>query len=507
MLTDLNWIAEGKSFPPDDSDTQERLLMYETNKDLFNGEHGQLGGIFDSNLKKLRRVVGNYEDVFDFVTLLNYHKLLSLKVADMTVGENPIIECEDNKETIELIDENTLLNTKLYQNVIDCSRYGNGVFYIYEDEGKGNFDVIQPSIWMPIVDAKNNKKVINHVIAFATDNVLNVEIHYKGYIEKRQYELSDSNNVNRIKTDIYGRVMVQTNNSKYTIGKLLAYDIVQTGLGDFAIQATSNIVTSDTLTGLDDYTDINSLVCELMVRVGQVSKILDKHSSPSVNAPSSSAQQDPETGEWSLKMGNVFFRDSNDDPEMKYITWDAQLEANFRQIELLLNQLYVLSEMGTTLLGGEDKGSSNTSGRALKFKMISPLAKVKRLTMFLDPVVKKVIKLLSQLGGEGISDLSKSKITIKWQDGLPADELEQADIIASRKSSGTMSTKKALMQYDQMSEEQAEMEIDEINNEEVAKNPLTQKPFSGDNMLVGDDEDVDDSGTDKTVYASTTDDN
>lgn len=500
MLSNLDWIAEGKPYPPDDSDTQVRLTMYDTNKKLFNGEHGEIGGIFDNNLKKLRRVIGNYDDVFDFVTLFNYHKLLSLKVADMTVGEKPILESEDNKETIELIEENTHFNVKLYQNVIDCSRYGNGVFYIYEDDGKGNFDVIQPSIWIPIVDAKNNKKIINHVIAFTSDNVLNIEIHHKGYIEKRQYELNDNVNINKVMTDIYGRTMIQTNNSKYTIGRLIALDIVNTGLKDFAIQVTSNVVTSDTLTGLDDYTDINSLICELMVRVGQVSKILDKHSSPSVNAPSSAAQQDPETGEWSLKMGNVFFRDSNDDPSMEYITWDAQLEANFKQIELLLNQLYVLSEMGATLLGGEDKGSSNASGRALKFKMISPLAKVKRLTMFLDPVVKNVIKLLSQLGGEGISDLSKHKITIKWQDGLPADELEQADIIASRKASGTMSTKKALIQYDQMSEEQAELEIDEIMAEENAKNPLTQKPFSGNNMVEDDmnegEEDVLDTGTD-----------
>jgi len=196
--------------------------------------------------------------------------------------------------------------------------------------------------------------------------------------------------------------------------------------------------------------------------------------SPSVNAPSSAAQQDPETGEWSLKMGNVFFRDSSDDPATEYITWDAQLEANFRQIEVLLNQLYVISEMGATLLGGEDKGNSNMSGRALKFKMISPLAKAKRMTMQLDPVIKNVIKLVSQLGGNDIKDLTNEKITIKWQDGLPNDKLEEAEIIEKRKNSGTISTKTVLMEYDQMSEDRAEEEIEAITEEESMLTPTME---------------------------------
>jgi hypothetical protein len=489
LLSNLDFLEQGKPFPPNDPDTQKRFRMYDINKELFHGEHGKVGGIFDADLKRLGRVVGNYDEVVDFVTLLNYHKLVSLKTADMVFGEKPLITCEDNKETLEQIEENTHMFAKFYQNVIDISRYGNGIFYIYEDENKGDFDVGQPRMWIPIVDKMNNKKVVNHVIAWVSEVndklYLNVQIHYKGSIEKRQYELGESGvgELGKLVTDIHGRTLVQVEQSSYTIGRLLSTEVVQTGLTDFAIQVTSNVVTSDTLTGIDDYTDINSLICELMVRVGQVSKILDKHSSPSVNAPNSAADQDPKTGEWTLKMGNVFFRDSNDDPPMEYITWDAQLEANFKQIELLLNQLYVLSEMGATLLGGEDKGGANTSGRALKFKMISPLAKVKRITMMIDPVIKNTIKLISQLGGENINDLTNEKITIKWQDGLPNDELEEAEVIEKRKNSGTMSTERALMQYDQMSEDEAQEEVDRINDEESQMNPLSEKPFSGDNLV------------------------
>jgi hypothetical protein len=490
VLSSLDFLKTGQQFPPDDPDTQDRFRMYERNKELFYGEHGKPGGIFDNDLKRLSRVVGNHTEVIDFVTLLNYHKLISIKTADLIFGEKPLISVEGEKDTIEQIEENTHMFNKFYQNIIDCSRYGNGIFDLYQDENFGNFDVGQPSLWIPIVDPNNYKKIINHVIAYMYEEndkkYLSAKVHYKGYFDKYLFEMGSDTNINKIMTDIHGN-MVSTQVSSNTIGNLIETNRETTGLTDFAIQVTSNLITSDKITGCNDYDDINSLICALMVRVGQIEKILDKHSDPSVSAPSSAFQKDPETGEYTVKMGNAFIRDSVDDVEPKYITWEAQLEANFTQIEVLLNQLYVLSEMGATLLGGEDKGNSNMSGRALKFKMISPLAKAKRITMLLDPVIKNVIKLVSSLGGEGINDLTNEKITIKWQDGLPNDEFEESEIIEKRKNSNTMSTKRALMQYDNMDEDAAEEEIEAIMDEESQMNPMSEKPFSGDNLVKDDD--------------------
>ena len=157
--------------------------MYDLNKKLFHGEHANAEGVFNENLKRLERVVGNFNDVVSFVTLLNYHKLISVKTADMIFGEPPLISSDGNKETIEQIEENTHLCSKGWQSVIDCSRYGNGIFYLYEDEkGYGNFDVSQPAFWIPIVDPNNYKKVINHVIAYMVcddegNKYLHAQIH------------------------------------------------------------------------------------------------------------------------------------------------------------------------------------------------------------------------------------------------------------------------------------------------------------------------------------------
>ena len=113
--------------------------------------------------------------------------------------------------------------------------------------------------------------------------------------------------------------------------------------------------------------------------------------------------------------------------------------------------------------------------------MISPLAKVKRLTMFLNPKIKKLYKLLSEYNENGVKMLDESKISITWNDGLPNDQLDEAEIIEKRRNSGTMSIRTALTRFDNMTEDVAEAEIDEISNEEAQINPLTQAPFSGNN--------------------------
>ena len=46
-----------------------------------------------------------------------------------------------------------------------------------------------------------------------------------------------------------------------------------------------NLSTSERLTGLDDYSDLDSIVQELEIRVAQISRILDKHADPNMAGP------------------------------------------------------------------------------------------------------------------------------------------------------------------------------------------------------------------------------
>jgi len=458
MLTDLSWLSEGERFPP--SSEKERLEMYEMNRNLFECKHVE---VYEESLKRIERVIGNFQQIISYPVILNFQKLISLKTADLLLGETPQISAGEKgspeQDTIdEIIESSDLFNT-CYQNVIDISRYGDGLFYVRDEDG-GLIDLTQPPIWFPIVSPDNVRCKLFHVLAWTYETgvqekrkkYLKVQIHSKGeYIER-----------------------VHLLNGCY-IGKMTEKEkTVKTGLDDFAIVQIPNTITSDRATGIDDYTDVDSIIAELMVRVGQIARILDKHASPSMSGPLTALERDPATGEWRLKAANYFPRDQKDDPDVTYITWDGQLTANFTQIDKLINFLYTISEMGAAIFGDMSNQTGQiASGSALRRLMVSPLAKVSRIRTRFDAGLKKALVLCSQLGGDSIMDLSDTVINITWADGLPEDPLEQAQIMQIRTGNKpTMSQISAIKKMDDMDDEGADEELAKILDDEAAMNPL-----------------------------------
>lgn len=474
MLTNLDFLKIGSVWPPPGE--MKRLDKYRKNKLIFEGEHER---VYHESFKRITRVIGNFEDVVSYSVICNFQKLISLKIADFMLGEPPKITTgnDDSKEQIALdtIAENSDLINTCYSAAIDISRYGDGIFNIYKDEeGKGIIDITQPSFYFKVVDPKNIRKVKHHILAHTYkvprpnkgffggykeeyDHYLYVEIHSKGLYEKVTFKLNDAENMI---TGVYENI-----------------EKVETGLNDFAIVPIHNLMTSDRVYGIDDYSDLDSIISEIEVRIAQISKILDKHAEPSVQGPSSALYRDS-SGNWKLKMGNYFPRDNNEDPEVSYITWDAQLKANFDMIEKLINILAVVSEMGSAIFDNEQKTGQVASGTALRRMMISPLAKVNRTRMRFDSAIKKAIKLASQLGGEGIVDLSNKKINIFWNDGLPDDPKEQAEIMGIRTGNkSTLSQFSAIQRLDSLSDEDTQAELEAILQDEKDNNPLGNMNF------------------------------
>ena len=466
MLTNLNWLSEGERFPP--LPEKRRLDMYRNNKELFESEHAE---IYREDLKRIERVINNFQDVISYPVVLNFQKLMSLKVADLLFGEPPSISAKDVRKqlAIDTIMDNSKLLDQAYQAAIDASRYGDGLFYVHKKGDHGVIDLTQPCIWYPIVSEDNIKDRTAEVLAWKVgEDRLKVSIHYQGRYEEREYQCENGN-----------------------IGKLTKAPVdMQTGLTDFAVVQVSNTLTSDRVTGIDDYTDVDSIIADIMVRIGQIDRILDKHANPSLSGPKSALEQDPVSHEYKLVLGSYFIRDNEASADVKYLTWDGQLAANFTQLEKLINLLYTISEMGSALFG-DMTGSTGqvASGTALKRLMVSPLAKVARLRAKMDTALKTAIVLCSQLGGKDIVKLDYADISIKWQDGLPADDTETAAILTQRLAGkASMSQKRALVVYDGLSEEEAEEELLTIQEEENLANPMSGIPTVGDNT--GPDDEV-----------------
>lgn len=450
-LTSLDVIKPGEQWPPYKG-IRQRFLDLEANQKAFQGKHCEL---YKDSFSRISRVIGNFEDVFQHGIIMNYQKKISVKTADLLLGEQPAVKVKDEKQqkTIDEVIKQTEFWNTIYEAIIDNSRYGNGVLMVYGDNGSPVVDIIPATTWIPVVDPLNIKRITQHVIAWVSgekDKTLHLQIHYKGSYEVREYVLKDNG--------MYGN----------KIGRLISSEEIKTGLSDFAIIPLSNMTTSDSIYGISDYEDVDSIICEIEIRVAQISKILDKHADPSVIIPESSVEINPETGEAKIRLGNAFIVDK-ESVKPEYMSFDGKLEAAFKEIELLLNQLAIISELGTLFLGNGMESLGNISGVALKKLAYSALAKISRIEKKVTPKLIKALSLASEIIGNRIDD-----VNIAWSDSLPTDLKEIVEIANLRTGSKpTMTVKDAIKFIDDKddasamaSEQELELEKQKMKTEE-----------------------------------------
>lgn len=446
MLTNLNFIQQGKQWPPPDE--RERLERYDYNRKLFANDCDDK---YRQQAERISRVVGNYEEVVSYHIALNYPRRISVKTTDLLLGEPPKFDAGDQTDVLDaIIARSRLIGGPLRENVLDISMCGDGLLYVRRTGDGGIIDTAAPETWFPVVSPDNVKDIQYHVLGWTYDvgegdntvTYLKLVIHERGKYTERTH-LLDS-----------GTIGPQQGAEKTT----------DTGLDDFALIHIPNTTTSRDLYGMDDYVDIDSIVSEIEVRLDQIAKVLDKHTAPTMQGPAC-ALMDDGSGNKVFPVGNFVINqdDASNTANVGYLTWDAQLAANFTMIDKLIDQLYTQSEMGAAIFGDvANKTGSIPSGTALRRMMISPLAKVGRIREKLDPALKKALKMAAQLDGIKIDDIS-----ITWQDGLPDDPKESAEIMQIRTGSkATISQYSAIQKLDGRTDEDIDAELELIRQDD-----------------------------------------
>lgn len=444
MLTNLDWLTPGAAFPP--ASEKNRLSLYSQNEKLFLTQHAE---VWKEAFHKLASAYRKKN--LDVETILNYHQLLSKKTADFVCGEPPILETEGDTDKLKQLLDKLRFNGKLYEGVLDVSKCGNGILKLV---GQG-LSLVSPSYWFPIVLPSDLKTIGQHVIAYPlTPNAqgkmteLYVEIHDIGKVEIRLYSLDGEKGIIGGLKDGYPQIKA-------------------TNLKDFAIQVLSNLTYSGSIYGIDDYTIINSLIQKLLWRLHCCDTILDKHSEPSISGPESALTLDERTGLWIVSMGNYFKRRNADDPDLHYVTWDGNLDPAFKELELLLDQAYILTEMGQAF--AEGGGTSEASGTALKLRMVSPRIKAQRIVGINDATVKTVISMLAAINGINIQ---YDTLTIRWKDGLPVDENEQLNTLSQATGGKPIMSQYSAIKRLGNSDAETEAELEQIRKEDAAAAPF-----------------------------------
>ncbi|MDT2236641.1 hypothetical protein P7H19_10530 [Paenibacillus larvae] len=116
---------------------------------------------------------------------------------------------------------------------------------------------------------------------------------------------------------------------------------VTTGVPFPLVVHVPNYGTDESWEGIDDLSEHKAIFDEIDNQLSQIANILDKaHADPAMAIPTGSLEEDDD-GQPTFRAGRdkIFEVDKDETFTPKYITWDGQLMAAFKELETLLDFL------------------------------------------------------------------------------------------------------------------------------------------------------------------------
>ena len=442
---------------------QDNYRVYEQ---LFEGNHFAAFSIksekFKDEYERLRYVVCNFAG------------LTSKVIADMLFGEPVTFKDEENQEFIDALVFEKDLNTLFYEHSIANSYFGDNLFKIRVEDNLVQIEDSPPGLYLPELDpgnvrAKPKRQHLMWKRMVGDDDYIIVETHTAGTVEQRvgkvvkkgEYKIEDMDveKFNKMAGTSY-QAIVETNINR----SLLIHVPNWKARGYF---------------GISDYTDLKQLLFALNNRMTKTDNILDKHSDPILAVPDGVLDEDNKVKSEALAM----FEMDEEGNKPEYIVWNASLDNAFKQIDKIVEFLFMFSETSPDALG-MGKGGAAESGRALKMKLLRTIAKRNRKKLYYDKAIKEVIfttelLVVANKGFHIGEDFKKVKPTNPkppetiWQDGVVNDEVERTEIVIKKVESSLMSEKQAIMELGDIKEDEAEKIIKDIDKEKESKADFT----------------------------------
>jgi hypothetical protein len=364
------------------------------------------------------------------------------------------------------------MHTLNYEMALGASVRGDAVYklrygprYSYSERPEAIISAVNPALFYPEFAADDVRVLAGAVIAWERkldDRVyLRREVHTPGMIRNELWLLE--------RGTLRQQVQLATLPEYAEL-----HEEEETGYPGLLVEYVPNWRLDDDWRGVSDYIDIHTLVDELNNRLSRVSRVLDKHESPKLVLPPGMMKFDPSTRRYYIE------RDSLDVVEApqeiggnlpRYLVWDAQLEAAFKQIDKLIRLAFLVTETSPDAFGMGEAGQAE-SGRALKLRLLRTLAKVNRKRLYFDSALRNVLKAALWFEadrGRSLSDIAE--VRIEWRDGLPDDPFEETQTEAMGVEAGVSSRRSAVRRLHRLTGKELEDELAEIDTDRAMAGP------------------------------------
>lgn len=504
--------------PTDDSpltypypNSTARLQKYNFNQQLFKGEHFDAFRVkinneqYSKDYAKLRYLVMNFAGLLSKVSadmLFGDETLIKLPVQDK---DNPYNENQQNdidpdanadatsdvftlktpkpnpnQEWLENLLFDNRLDVQLYESALTNSYKGDALFKLRIGPLHGNpeaviIEQVMPDYYFPDIDKYNvncepESIEISFTIKIGEEEYLRKEIHTPGLITNEVYMIRD------------GKIAAKADLSVLGIPDLQPTE--DTGVDRMLIIHVPNWSDGTEHFGYDDYSDLLTLMYSINNRMSKIDNILDKHADPILAIPDGVLDKDGNINRSKLGV----FEKGDDGEKPEYIVWDAKLDSSFDEVDRILDSLYMYSETSPSVFGvtGSAKQSARAeSGRALKYRLMRTVSKIKRKQRYYNYAIKELIYVAQMLAAAhkvpalAVKFKGKPEVpSIEWPEPIPQDSYEQSQEEELRLSSGNQSLKDSIKNIDNMDDEQAVQKIQEIYAEQKQLNPPVAVPVS-----------------------------
>ena len=413
----------------------------------------------------------------------NFAGLVSKVIADILFGEEIQIITENNQEWLEDLYFTNQIQTLNYESSMSNSAKGDALYKIRIENGEIKIDDINPAIYFPHLDPSNpRKKPTVEELAWteevSKDKYLLREIHSPGFVTTMCNEVDEKGNIGlNVSIEDYNKLA----NTNYI-------DSVETGIKQNLLVHVPNFRYSGHYWGVSDYQDIEGLMFAVNNRMTKTDNILDKHSDPILAVPEGVLD---ENGQVKKEAFGMIEMKNKDGVKPEYIVWNANLDSAFKEVDKLVEFMFMFSETSPDVLG-MGKGQAE-SGRALKMRLIRTLAKRNRKQLYYDQALREVFyicQLLSKAKGYTVNGSKvKDEPTVpflKWPDGVINDVVEDTDVEVTKVAAGLISKKRSIMKLEGVEEDEAVAIIEEISQEKksnVAAFGLPVKPAAVDTKV------------------------
>lgn len=482
----------GAKFPPEKS--IERLSRYERMRKIFQNKQWE---VYERAAEILKESPQG-QQLRKLYIAIGLADIVSTKPADMLVGERPRFESglpddsEEQKAYTSYVEENDLVQL-IHESCMANGYRGDAWIkarYGYRQDYSAlkaeGFDIPSDAKMEPIVEHVNASFVFpetsqGNVKKFKAVNIatvewverkksedayLNVERHIPGYIIYKRFKLHPTG----VDTSWFAEISTFDIGEEVDTGR--ESNLVETGLPFIPVFHVPYKAVDDDWQGIGGLEKLESVFAAINDRLVQIDYILWKHSDPNSYGPDLEG-----TDSNSVRFGGVYIPVTKDDVVPGYMTWQAQLDAAFKELDLLISTVFIMSEtpqwlFGTTMSGDNSggTGTSHTDSSAIKARFMPILSKVKRIRNHYDKAIRDALYACflfdKQENDHAWQDVYPS---IAWKDGIPRNIKEEAEI-ASLRTGGkaTQDVQSAIKSLDEVDDEKAKETIQRIEDDETA---------------------------------------